>query len=61
MKKKQTTAKKTKPTKLKIKAASRKPIARVPRTVSEDVDGCAVAVTNATLDHDLPAAKGGVA
>ena len=61
MKKKHTTAKKMKPTKLKIKAASRKPVPRVPRTVGEDVDGCDVAVTNATLDHDLPAAKGGVA
>jgi hypothetical protein len=59
--KKQTTAKKTKQTKLKIKAASRKPVARISRTVGEDVDGCDVAVTNATLDHDLPAAKGGVA
>jgi len=61
MKKKQTTAKKAKPTKLKIKAASRKPVAPVPRTAGEDVDGCDVAVTSATLDHDLPAAKGGVA
>jgi hypothetical protein len=61
MKKKQTTAKKAKPTKLKIKAASKKPVAPVPRTVGEDIDGCDVAVTNATLDHELPAAKGGVA
>jgi len=60
MKKKQTTAKKAKPTKRKIKAASRKPVAPLHRTVSEDIDGCDVAVTNATLDHDLPAAKGGV-
>jgi hypothetical protein len=61
MKKKQTTAKKAKSKKLKIKAASRKRVAPVPRTVGEDIDGCDVAVTNATLDHDLPAAKGGVA
>ncbi len=64
MKKKQTTAKKAKPTKLKIRAASRKPVAPVapvPRIVGEDIDGCDVAVSNATLDHDLPAARGGVA
>jgi hypothetical protein len=60
MKKKQTTAKKAKPTKLKTKAASRKRVAPVPRT-GEDTDGCDVAVTRATLDHELPAAKGGVA
>jgi len=61
MKKKQTTAKKVKPAKLKTKVLSRKPVAPIHRTVGEDVDGCDVAVTNATLDHDLPAAKGGVA
>jgi hypothetical protein len=61
MKKKQTTAKKARPTKLKIKAAFRKAVAPVPRTAREDVDGCGVTVTSATLDHDLPAAKGGVA
>ena len=55
MKKKKATAKKAKTTKLKIKAVS------VPRTAGEDVDGCDVAVTRATLDHELPAAKGGVA
>jgi hypothetical protein len=61
MKKKQTRAKKAKPTKRKSNAASRKAVAPVPRIVGEDIDGCDVAVTNATLDHDLPAAKGGVA
>ncbi len=61
MKKKQATAKKAKPTKRKIKAASRKPVTPVRGTAGEDVDGCDVAVTNATLDHELPAAKGGVA
>ncbi len=61
MKKKHATAKKAKPTKLKIKAVSRKSVVPVPRIVAEDIDGCDVAVTNATLDHDLPAAKGGVA
>jgi hypothetical protein len=61
MKKKRSTAKKAKPTKVKIKARSRKPVAPVPRTAGEDVDGCDVAVTSATLDHDLPAAKGGIA
>ena len=61
MKKKQTTAKKARSTKLKIKAASRKPVAPVPRVAGEDVDGCDVDVTSATLDHELPEAKGGVA
>jgi hypothetical protein len=61
MKKKKTTGEKAKFTKLKIKAAPRKPAAPVPSTASEDVDGCDVAVTSATLDHELPAAKGGVA
>jgi len=61
MKKKQTTAKKAKPTKRKSIAASRKAVAPAPRIVGEDIDGCDVAVTNATLDHDLPPAKGGVA
>jgi hypothetical protein len=61
MKKKQSTAKKAKPTKLKMKAASRKPVAPVPRTAGEDVDGCDVAVTHATLDHELPVTKGGAA
>jgi hypothetical protein len=61
MKKKQTIAKKAKPTKLRIKAASRKQAAPFRRTVSDDQDGCDVAVINATLDHELPPAKGGVA
>jgi hypothetical protein len=61
MKKKQTIVKKSKHKIRKIKSASRKTVVRVSRTVGEDVDGCDVAVTNATLDHDLPAAKGGVA
>ena len=61
MKKKQTTAKKAKPTKLKKKAPLRRPVAPIPRKVGEDIDGCDVAITNATLDHELPAAKGGVA
>jgi hypothetical protein len=61
MKKRHTTAKKAKHSKRKIKTASRKTVVRVSRTVGEDVDGCDVAVTNATLDHDLPEAKGGVA
>jgi hypothetical protein len=61
MKKKQTIVKKSKHKRRKIKSASRKTVVRVSRTVGEDVDGCDVAVTNATLDHDLPAAKGGVA
>jgi hypothetical protein len=61
MKKKQTAAKKAKPSKLKIKAVSKRPVAAARRTVGEDIDGCDVAVTNAALDHDLPAAKGGVA
>ena len=61
MKKKHTTAEKAKPKKLKMKAASRKPVAPVSRTAMEDIDGCDVAVTSATLDHELPPAKGGVA
>ena len=61
MKKKQISARQAKATKLKIKAASRKPGAPVPRTTGEDIDGCDVAVTNATLDHELPPTKGGVA
>lgn len=61
MKKKHTTAKKVKRTKRKIKTTSRKTVVRFPRTVGQDVDGCDVAVTNATLDHELPPAKGGVA
>jgi hypothetical protein len=60
MKKKQTTTKKAKPTRLKTKAASGKLVAPVLRT-GENIDGCDVAVTGATLDHELPAAKGGVA
>lgn len=61
MKKKRTTAHKSKPTKVKIKAPYRKAVVSVPHTAAEDVDGCDVAVKSATLDHDLPAAKGGVA
>jgi hypothetical protein len=61
MNKKQTTVKKAKPKRRKIKAPSRKQVAPVPRTAGKDLDGCDVAVTNATLDHELPAAKGGVA
>lgn len=61
MKKKRATVHKSKPTKVKIKAPSRKTVTPVPRTEGEDVDGCDVGVTSATLDHDLPAAKGGVA
>jgi len=34
---------------------------RLRRTIREGIDGCDVTVTNATLDHELPAAKGGVA
>jgi len=40
---------------------SKKPVAPVPDTASDDIDGCDVAVTSATLDHELPATKGGVA
>ena len=61
MEKKRTTVKKAKRTKRKTETSSRKTVVRVPRAVGEDIDGCDVAVTNATLDHDLPAAKGGVA
>jgi len=61
MKKKQSRAKKAKSAKLKIKPPSKKTVPRVSSSADEDVDGCDVAVTNATLDHDLPAAKGGVA
>jgi hypothetical protein len=61
MKKKQTAARKTRHTKRKIKTPSRKTVVHVPRSVGEDVDGCDVAVTIATLDHELPAARGGVA
>jgi hypothetical protein len=60
MKKKKSIAGKTKPTRLKKKAASKKPVARVRDTAREEIDGCDVEVTSATLDHDLPAAKGGV-
>jgi len=61
MKKKHSAVKKAKRTKSRIKAASRKAVGSVPRTVGKDIDGCDVAVTNATLDHELPPAKGGVA
>lgn len=60
MKKRKTTAKKAKPTRLKSKPASKKAVARVNRVANDEVDGCDVAVTHATLDHELPAAKGGV-
>jgi hypothetical protein len=57
MKKKQAKVKKSKPTNVKNKATSRKSAA--PRR--DNVDACDVAVINATLDHDLPPSKGGVA
>ena len=63
MKKKTTTAKKAKPTQVKSKPASKKskkPVAGVRGTARHEADGCDVAVTNATLDHELPAAIGGV-
>jgi hypothetical protein len=60
MKKKQTTVKKAKPKRPKIRAASKRQVAPRPRMVGKDLDGCDVAVTNATLDHELPAAEGGV-
>jgi hypothetical protein len=58
MKKETTSSKNAKSTKLKVKAT---PVASAPRTSGEDVDGCDVIVTNATLDHDLPPSRGGVA
>jgi hypothetical protein len=61
MKKKKTTAKKAKPTKLRTQAASRKSVVPVPRAGGKDLDGCDVAIATATLDHELPPAKGGVA
>ena len=60
MKKKKITAKKAKPTRAKSKPASKKPVAPVRGKSKDDIDGCDVAVTTATLDHELPAAKGGV-
>ena len=60
MKKKKTTAKKAKPTRMKSKPASKKAVARVNRVANDELDGCDVAITNETLDHELPAAKGGV-
>ena len=60
MKKKKTSARKAAPTRPKKKTASKKPVARVRDTARDKVDGCDVAVTKATLDHELPAAKGGV-
>jgi hypothetical protein len=55
------TKNKAQPTRHKPKSASRKAVPRARGTAKDDVDGCDVAVTKATLDHDLPAAKGGVA
>ncbi len=61
MKKKVTTVRKATPTRLKSKGASKKPVALVHDAAKGEVDGCDVAVAHATLDHELPAAKGGVA
>ena len=60
MKKKKTNAKKATPARAKSKPASKKPVAPVRATAREEIDGCDVAVTSATLDHELPVAKGGV-
>lgn len=60
MTKKHPSAKKPKPAKLIARATSRKPILPVPGTGGDDIDGCDVVVTNATLDHELPSAIGGV-
>jgi hypothetical protein len=61
MKNKRTPVKKAKHTKRKIKTSSRKAVVRFRRTIGEEIDGCDVTVTNATLDHELPAARGGLA
>jgi hypothetical protein len=51
---------KAQPARHKRKPASRKPVSRV-RDTKEEIDGCDVAIKKATLDHELPVAKGGVA
>ena len=61
MKNKKTNVRKATPTRPKSKPPSKKPVAPVHDTAKDEIDGCDVAVTNATLDHELPAAKGGVA
>ena len=61
MKKTKIHARKPRPARQKSKPASRKPVALARGSAREEIDGCDVAVTNATLDHDLPASKGGMA
>lgn len=61
MKKTKTIVRKAKTKAFKNKRPSKKPLATVRDTAREEIDGCDVAVTNATLDHELPASKGGVA
>ena len=47
---------------LQTKAPSGEPATPAPDSEkSEDLDGCDVAVEEATLDEDLPASEGGVA
>ena len=58
--KKTKTARKATTKRVKSQRPPKKSVARV-RKAKEEIDGCDVAVTNATLDHELPAAKGGVA
>ena len=60
MKKTKTIVRKAKTKARKNKRPSKKSLATV-RDAREEIDGCDVAVTNATLDHELPASKGGVA
>lgn len=61
MKKKKTSVRKATAAQPKKKAASKKPVARVRDAArQEEIDGCDVAIAHATLDHELPAAKGGV-
>lgn len=58
--KKKTNARKATPTRQKSKPASKKTVAPARNAKREEIDGCDVAVTSATLDHELPVAKGGV-
>ena len=60
MKKTKTIARKAKTKRLKSNRPQKKHHATVRKT-EEEIDGCDVAVTNATLDHELPASKGGMA